>query len=121
MSALVVKSSFSSEVALLDTNLPTEKVERMEKFGGLTYLNTDLYSFVENLEFVFKHTITSGLLVMNGLYLIQLVYKSLNTNDNWLKNGSKLLRRQHHVGYHYGHVEIFNTSLLLNARQRFYT
>lgn len=61
---LVARATFSREVAIKDRNIPTAKVERVELFGGLNYANGDLYSFVERLEFVFKHALTPELLVM---------------------------------------------------------
>lgn len=74
-------SSFSREVAINDTNLPTVKKERIELFGGLNYANEDIYSFIERLEFVFKHTLTLELVVTNDSDLIDLVYKALNTEE----------------------------------------
>ena len=45
----------------------------------MDYANDTLFSFVKRLEFVLKHTLTPEILTMNGLYLIKLVYESLNT------------------------------------------
>jgi len=55
LNVLVSKSSFSRKTALENRNLPTAKVERVENFGGLNYVNKDFFSFVERLYFVFRH------------------------------------------------------------------
>ena len=81
---LVENASLSKETALKKKNLPTAKVDRVENFGGLRYANEGLFSFVERLEYVFRHTLTPELLVMNGSYLIELVYVTMNEEDNVL-------------------------------------
>lgn len=81
---LVSKATYSREIALEDENLPTAKVEVVERFGGLYYATEDFFSFVERLKYVFIHTLTPELLLMNVSCLIELVYKALNADDGVL-------------------------------------
>jgi ribosomal protein L12E/L44/L45/RPP1/RPP2 len=85
LNVLVSKSSSMKDAALMNNNLPTAKVEMVERFGGLRYVNEDFFSFVERLEYVFRNTLTPELLVMNGSCLIQIVYENLNTEDSVLE------------------------------------
>ena len=84
LNVLESKSSLKREMALENANLPTAKVEMVERFGGLQYVNEDFFSFVERLEYVFRNALTPELLVMNGSCLIQIVYLNLNTEDGVL-------------------------------------
>ena len=79
---LVTNASFTKELAIVDNNLPTAKVDRVEKFGGLNYATGDFFIFVQRLEYVFVKTLTPELLVMNGSSLIELVYVALNEDKN---------------------------------------
>ena len=44
---LVANYSFSRESAINNDSLPTIKVERVEKFGGLSYANNDFLLLVQ--------------------------------------------------------------------------
>ena len=78
---LVGCSSFPRKEAVKDINLPIAKVDKVELSGGMNYANKDFYSFVLHLEFIFCYTLTPELLVMNGSYLIDMVYKVLNAEE----------------------------------------
>ena len=43
LNTLVSKSSYSRETALENSNIPTAKVELVERFGGLSYANEDFF------------------------------------------------------------------------------
>ena len=81
LNMLVSKALLSREVAMEDMSLPLMKVGRVERFGGLQYANGEFYTFVERLEFMFRHTLTPKLLAMNGFYIIDLVHEILNTEE----------------------------------------
>ena len=78
----MANASSTRELALEDSSLPTAKIERVERFGGLNYAGADFFSFVKRLEYVFRKTLTPKLLIMNQSCLIELVYVSLNADDN---------------------------------------
>ena len=78
---LVVNGSSTRELAVDNNDLPTMKVEQVEKFGGLSYATNDFFVFVQRLEYVFIHTLTPELLMMNGSCLIEMVYGALNEED----------------------------------------
>lgn len=115
------KSSFSREVVVETGNLRTAKVEGVEKFGGLTYANIDFHSFVERLEFAYKHTLTPELLVMNGSYLIKLVYTALNIHEHLLMILSNFYDDNASFGDNSSHIKIYNTGILLDMRQEIYS
>ena len=64
---------------MLNDNLHTTKVERVENFGGLAYANKVFFRFVERLEYIFRKNLTPELLMMNGSSLIDVVYEESNT------------------------------------------
>ena len=82
---LVENASLAKDIAVGNDNLPTNKVEGVEQFGGLKYANVSFYNFVMRLEYVFNKTLTSELLMMNGACLIDLVYVTLNHDENLLQ------------------------------------
>jgi len=65
-----------------DTGLPLDKVERVELFGGLTYVNHDYFLLVLRMEYVFMNMFTAEKLVMMGSDLISNVYSKLSSNQN---------------------------------------
>ena len=54
-------------------NLPTEKVVRLEMFGGLNFVSLAYYDFVLRLEYVFVKSLTSVKLAVLGDNLIDKV------------------------------------------------
>ena len=65
-----------------EMEMPIQKVERVELFGGLKYVCRDYFLFVLRMEYVFMEMFTSEKLVMMGSDLITRVYIELSSNQN---------------------------------------
>ena len=63
-----------------DQNLPMQKVERVEKLGGLKYISDDYFVFIQRMEYVFMNLLTPEKLAMIGSDLITNVYTELSNN-----------------------------------------
>ena len=63
-----------------DHNLPMQKVERVEKLGGLKYISDDYFVFIQRMEYVFMNLLTPEKLAMIGSDLITNVYTELSNN-----------------------------------------
>ena len=62
--------------------MPIQKVERVELFGGLKYVCDDYFFFILRMEYVFMSMFTPERLVMMGSGLITSVYNALSSSRN---------------------------------------
>lgn len=62
--------------------MPIQKVERVERFGGLKYVSHEYFMFTLRMEYVFMHMFTPEKLVMMGSDLITNVYLELSASVN---------------------------------------
>ena len=65
-----------------EDNLPFQKVETVELFGGLKYVSREYFMFILRMECVFMDIFTPEKLVMFGSDLISNVYHELLTNQH---------------------------------------
>jgi len=65
----------------LPANLPTRKVTRSEKYGGLIYPVESFFSFIKSVEFVFSNLLTAKAITIYGDEIVGKIIDCLNNNS----------------------------------------
>ena len=73
--------SCSLDKSSLPANLPTRKVTRSEKYGGLIYPVESFFSFIKSVEFVFASLLTAKAITIYGDELVGKIVDCLNNNS----------------------------------------
>ena len=73
--------SCSLDKSSLPANLPTRKVTRSEKYGGLIYPVESFFSFIKSVEFVFSNLLTAKAITIYGDEIVGKIIDCLNNNS----------------------------------------
>ena len=73
--------SCSLDKSSLTTKLPTRKVTRSDKYGGLIYPVESFFSFIKSVEFVFSDLLTTKAITIYSDELVGKIIDCINNNS----------------------------------------
>ena len=74
-------SVLESDKNKLDTSLPTRKVERAMKYGGLRFVTTGFFHFVSLIELVFEEYLSKKSMVIHGESIVRSITEVIFSNE----------------------------------------